>query len=153
MHRHGKKKKFVELVERIMVRWGYTSTEGRIYALLLISENPLTINDLLNLTDLSRTSISTSLKRLVGDDLVNVRREKKVKYFSPNPSFTEKFMEQPRELLNKEVVPLVKIVEELSEKASSEAQKRKLSEMEEDLKNLKTLLEMFIKIEEEKLKD
>ncbi len=150
MHFHGKKKKFVELVERIMVRWGYTNTEGKIYGILLISEKPLTITDLLQLTDLSRTSISTSLKRLVSDDLVNVKREKKIKYFSPNPIFIEKFMEQPKELLNKEIIPLVEIVEELSTKATSDEYKRKLLKMRENLKNLENLLKMFIKIEEEK---
>ena len=150
MHLHGKKKRFVELVEKIMVRWGYTNTEGRIYGILLLSEKPLTIVDLLKLTDLSRTSISTSLKRLVGDDLVNVKREKRIKYFSPNPMFTEKFMKQPRELLNKEIIPLVKILEELSAKAKSEEYKEKLMRMEEDLKNLESLLKIFIKIEEEK---
>ena len=150
MYIHGKKKKFIELVERIMVRWGYTNTEGRIYGILLLSEKPLTIVDFLDLTDLSRTSISTSLKRLVRDDLVNVRREKKVKYFSPNPIFTEKFLEQPKDLLNKELIPLLKILEELSAKATSEEQKKKLEDLKKNLKNLEKILRLFVKIEEDK---
>ena len=149
MHFHGKKKKFIELVERIMVRWGYTNTEGRIYGILLISENPLTIKDFLKLTDLSRTSISTSLKRLVRDDIVNVGREKRIKYFSPNPIFTKKFLEQPEDLLYKEVIPLLKILDELSAKASGES-KEKLERLKEDLKNLENILSLFVKIEEDK---
>jgi len=148
MHFHGKKKRFIELVEKIMVRWGYTNTEGRIYGILLMSESPLTIKDLLNLTDLSRTSISTSLKRLVREDVVNVRKEKRVKYFSPNPIFTEKFMEQPREMLTKEVEPLVKITDELFTGKSPEYFKNKMIEIKKDLETLKNLLETIIKIEE-----
>ena len=151
MHFHGKKKKFIELVERIMVRWGYTNTEGRIYGILLISEKPLTIKDLLKLTDLSRTSISTSLKRLARDELVNVKREKKIKYFTPNTLFTDKFMKQPKDLLNKEIVPLLTIVNELSKNASSEEYREKLLKLQEDLKNLEILLNTIIRLEENKL--
>ncbi len=150
MHIHGKKKKFIELVERIMVRWGYTNTEGNIYGNLLLSESPLTIENLLKLTNLSRTSISTSLKRLVRDDLVTMKREKRVKYFSPNPIFAEKFIEQPKELLNREVIPLLEILGELSMKASSEEQKKKLSEIMKNLETLRDLLTKLIKIEEGK---
>ena len=152
MYFHGKKKKFIELVERVMVRWGYTNTEGKIYGILLVSEKTLTIMDLLKLTDLSRTSISISLKRLVRDDLVTVRREKKIKYFSPNPIFTEKFMEQPRELLNKEIIPLIGIVEDLLTKATSEEHRRKLERMKDNLKNLEDVLKMFVRAEEKNIK-
>ncbi len=149
---HGKNKKFIELVERIMIRWGYNSTEGKIYGILLLSERPLTIKDILELTNLSRTSISTSLKRLVGDDLVTVRREKKVKYFSPNPIFREKFMEQPKELLNKEIIPIVGIIEELSKNAHSEEYRKKLMDIKRNLEDLENLLKVIIKIEKESVK-
>ena len=152
MHFHGKSKKFIELVERIMIRWGYNSTEGRIYGILLLSEKPLTIKDILEMTNLSRTSISTSLKRLVGDELVTVRREKKVKYFSPNPIFREKFMEQPKELLNKEIIPIVDIIEELSQNAHSEEYKKKLINIKRNLEDLENLLHIIIKIEKENIK-
>ena len=149
MHIHGKKKKFIELVERIMSRWGYTDTEGKIYGLLLISEVPLTISDLLKLTDLSRTSISTSLKTLVSRGVVNEKREKKIKYFSPNPVFTRNFMKQPKEMLTKEVKPLVKIAGELLASGTSEDYKNKLLELKKDLGTLQNLLETIIKIESE----
>ena len=152
MHFHGKSKKFIELVERIMIRWGYNSTEGMIYGILLLSEKPLTIKNILELTNLSRTSISTSLKRLVGDDLVSVRREKKVKYFSPNPIFREKFMEQPKELLNKEIIPIVGIIEEISQSAHSEEYKKKLINIKRNLEDLENILNIIIKIEKENIK-
>jgi DNA-binding transcriptional regulator GbsR (MarR family) len=149
-HLRGKRKKFVDLIERIMVRWGYNNTEGRIYGILLLSEEPLRISDFLNLTNLSRTSISTSLKRLVNDELVNVRREKKVKYFSPNPIFKEKFMVQPRELLEKEITPILEIIEELRSTATSDDYREKLENIEKNLKELEGLLNAIIEMEKDK---
>jgi DNA-binding transcriptional regulator GbsR (MarR family) len=152
LHIHGKRKKFVELVEKVMVRWGYTNTEGMIYGILLISEKPMSINDFLKITDLSRTSISTSLKRLAHDELVDVNKIKRVKYFTPNPAFTRKFMEQPRELLSREIIPMLQIINSLLEKANSEEQREKLEEIRKELENLKELLKEIIEIEEKKFR-
>ncbi len=133
-----------------MVRWGYTNTEGKIYGYLLLSEKPLTIDNLLELTNLSRTSISTSLSKLVRDYLVMANREKRVKHFSPIPRFAEKFMEQPKELLDREVIPLVEISGEIASKAPSDEYRNRMEMIKDNLENLKGMLVELIRIEEEK---
>jgi len=144
-------RRFVEIVERLLTRWGYSHTDAKVYAYLLLSEEPLTINDLAELTNLSRSSISVSLSKLTRDYMVSVRKVGKTKYFSPIPAFLEKFLEQPREMLEKEVLPLEAIVEKLLEEAESEEYREKLFGILKDLKNLQCVLEEIIKIETEKL--
>lgn len=142
-------RKFIEIVEKLMIRWGYTHTDGKIYALLLLSDKPLTIDELSKMTGLSRSSVSTSLSRLSRDYLVNVRKEGRTKLFSPIPAFLEKFLKQPREILEKEVRPFKKLVEDLIDQAQSPERQAKLEEILADLNALECILSKIIKMEEE----
>ncbi|WP_460041327.1 helix-turn-helix domain-containing protein [Thermococcus atlanticus] len=142
-------RKFIEIVERMLIRWGYTHTDGKIYALLLLSERPLTINELVQLTGLSRSSISTSLSRLSREYFVNVRKDGKTKLFYPIPAFLEKFLKQPKEILEKEVKPLQRITSVLMEREQSPEQKIKFEEILFDLNVLECVLSKIIKMEEE----
>lgn len=144
-------RKFIETVERIMVRWGYTHSDGKIYGHLLLSESPLTISELAELTGLSRSSVSTSLNRLSRDYLVTVRKNGKTKLFTAIPSFLEKFLRQPKETLEKEVRPLKKLTERLIEDTKSGEHKLKLQEILSDLKALECILSKIIEMEEMKV--
>lgn len=141
-------RKFIETVERVMVRWGYTHSDGKIYGHLLLSESPLTIFELAELTGLSRSSVSTSLNRLSRDYLVTVRKSGKTKLFTAIPSFLEKFLRQPKETLEKEVRPLKKLTEILIEDTKSQEHKLKLQEILSDLKALECILSKIIEMEE-----
>lgn len=145
-------RKFIETVERIMVRWGYTHSDGKIYGHLLLSESPLTISELAELTGLSRSSVSTSLNRLSRDYLVTVRKNGKTKLFTAIPSFLEKFLRQPKETLEKEVRPLKKLTERLIEDTKSGEHKLKLQEILSDLKALECILSKIIEMEETEAK-
>jgi len=132
-----------------MRRWGYTHTDGRVYAILLLSEEPLTISDLVEATNLSRSSVSASLTRLSRDYLVNVRKNGKIKLFTPIPAFLEKFLNQPKEILEKEVKPLKSLTEVILRESKSQEHKLKLQEVLSDLKTLECVLSKIIKMEEE----
>ena len=142
-------RKFIEIVERMMRGWGYTHTDGKVYAILLLSEEPLTITDLVEATNLSRSSISASLTRLSRDYLVNVRKNGKTKLFTPFPAFLEKFLNQPKEILEKEVKPLKTLAEVILRESKSQEHKLKLQEVLSDIKTLECVLSKIIKMEEE----
>ncbi|AIU69961.1 ArsR family transcriptional regulator [Thermococcus eurythermalis] len=148
MKARTERRKFIEIVERIMVRWGYTATDGKVYAILLLSNRPMTIAELAKETGLSRSSISVALSRLVREYLVTCRREGRTKYFTAVPAFLEKFLHQPRETLEREVRPLEKIVESMIEKSDDEMRGR-LEAVLSDLKKLECVLERIIRLEEE----
>jgi DNA-binding transcriptional regulator GbsR (MarR family) len=140
-------KKFVETVERMMTRWGYTHTDAKVYAYLLLSEEPLSINDLAELTNLSRSSISVALSKLTKDYMVNVRKVGKTKFFTPIPAFFEKFLHQPKETLEKEAIPLKETVEKLIETTTDPEYRMKLQSVLDDLLQLECALRQIIELE------
>ena len=133
-----------------MVRWGYTHTDGRIYGILAIAQNPMTIEELVEETGLSRSSVSTSLNRLSKDYFVTIRKKGRVKYFSAVPSFLEKFLKQPKELLEREIIPLEDIIKKLIKNSKDAGYKAKLQELMDDITNLECILNKIIEIEREK---
>ncbi|MDV3103518.1 GbsR/MarR family transcriptional regulator [Thermococcus waiotapuensis] len=147
--RAREKRRFVEIVERMMNRWGYTHTDAKVYAHLLLSANPLTINDLSKLTGLSRSSISVALSKLTKDYLVNVKKVGKTKYFTPIPAFLERFLHQPKETLDKEVKPLKELTLSMLDDPESEEHRLKLESILKDLETLECILSKVIRLEKE----
>ncbi len=142
-------RRFVEIVAQLLGRWGYTHTDGKIYAHLLLSDRPLTISELAEATRLSRSSVSVSLSRLTRDYLVTYRKEGKTKYFSAVPAFLEKFLQQPKDILEREVRPLKGIVTRLAENAESEEARMRFENILDDLSTLECVLERIIELEEQ----
>ena len=148
----GHEKAFVRLIEKIMVRWGYSHVEGKLYAMLLLSEEPLTISQLVERTGLSRSAVSTALNRLVRDYLVEVRRRGRTKYFTAIPALFEKFLEQPKNLLEREVLPLEEAVRGLLSSDLPEGIKNRLKEVLAELRLLEYALLRLIEIEADELR-
>ncbi len=142
-------RRFVEIVAQLLSRWGYTHTDGRIYGHLLLSDRPLTISELAEATNLSRSSVSVSLSRLTRDYLVTYRKEGKTKYFSAVPAFLEKFLQQPRDILEREVRPLKDIVSQLAERTDSEEARARFEDIVKDLSVLECVLRKIIELEEQ----
>ncbi|GAB6135839.1 GbsR/MarR family transcriptional regulator [Thermococcus henrietii] len=148
----GDEKTFVRLIEKIMIRWGYSHVEGKLYAMLLLSEEPLTISQLVERTGFSRSAVSTALNRLVRDYLVEVRRRGRIKYFTAIPAFFEKFLEQPKNLLEKEVLPLEEAVKGLLSSDPPEGTKHRLKAVLAELRLLEYSLLRLMEIEADELR-
>ncbi len=131
---------FTELVEKLMTRWHYTHADAKVYAALLLSEKPLTIDAIVGRTGLSRSSVSISLSKLAKDYLVSYTKRGKTKLFKAIPGFLEIFVRQPHEHLENEVKPLRRIAEALAR------EKGKLHYVAEDLRRLEALLEEVVEI-------
>lgn len=136
------------LVQRIMVRWGYTETDGKIYGILLLSPTPLSIEDVCKVTKLSRTTVSMSFSRLVKDYLVNRSKMGRTKLHTAIPIFTEKFVHQPQEVLNKEIKPLFILLNNIYKSGGDGFEH--LKDFIKDLRETESFLDKLIK-EEEKL--
>ena len=127
----GAEETFVSSIERLMIRWGYTHSEGRIYGALLISRRALTIGEIARITGLSRSTVSSALSRLIRDYVITVHVNGRKKEFSARPGLLELFLRQPREILEHELKPAIESLEELAIKGP----------ILEDLKSLECLLE------------
>ncbi|WP_297438072.1 GbsR/MarR family transcriptional regulator [Thermococcus sp.] len=103
---------FVAAVEHILSRWGYTLSEGRVYAVLLLNKEPMSISAIKDATGLSRSTVSTALSKLSRDYLVVARVEGRNKLFSALPGFFNIFMRQPREMLEREVRPAIRLLKD-----------------------------------------
>lgn len=141
------RRRFVEIVGAFLKRWGYDGTDGRVYGMLLLMDRPVTIAELSRELGLSRSAVSTSLKRLSRDYLVRYQKKGRVKYFSAVPAFLEKFLQQPREILEREVLPLEEIVERFMESPGGEH----FGPVMEDLKGLECVLKRVIELEEKEV--
>lgn len=131
--------KFIELVEKMLARWDYSHTDGKIYAILLLSDQPLTIDEISARAELSRSAVSASLARLIRSHLVTYSKKGRIKMFKAIPGFLRLFTRQPHEHLENEVRPLRRIVEKLSNT------NKDFHDILVDLKNLENLLEKIIK--------
>ncbi|WP_297475665.1 ArsR family transcriptional regulator [Thermococcus sp.] len=141
------RRRFVEIVGAFLKRWGYDGTDGRVYGLLLLMDRPVTIAELSRELGLSRSAVSTSLKRLSRDYLVRYQKKGRVKYFSAVPAFLEKFLQQPREILEREVLPLEEIVREMMAESKDPVRKVNLEEILRDLEALDCVLRRIIRLE------
>jgi DNA-binding transcriptional regulator GbsR (MarR family) len=106
-------KAFIAAVERLLLRWGYTPSESRVYAVLLLHNEPMRIADIRDATGLSRSTVSTALSKLSRDYLVVTLMEGRHKLFSALPGFFDIFLRQPREMLEHEVRPVIRLLNAL----------------------------------------
>ncbi len=142
-------KRFMEIVGAFLRRWGYDGTDGRVYGLLLLMDRPATIAELSRELGLSRSAVSMSLKRLSRDYLIRYQKRGRVKYFSAVPAFLDKFLQQPKDILERDVIPLEDIVREMIVRSDDPARKANLGEILRDLTTLDCVLRKIIKLEYE----
>jgi len=130
---------FVEAVQRMMSRWGYTPSDGKVYALLLLSDRPMRIQELAKMAGLSRSAVSLSLSKLESRYLIKMHKKGRNKLFTAVPRFFSEFLRQPREMLEYEVLPAIKALEGLN--------RNDVKDVLTDLNNLRCVLEKIIELE------
>ena len=109
-------KKASAIIIRILERWGYTFTQAKVYAILVLSPIPLTTIEIAKIAGLSRSAISTVLGKLAKDYLVHYHIKGKTKYYTALPSLTSIFIKQLTETLEKEIKPLEQIMKKIAER-------------------------------------
>ena len=61
---------FRSIWPEVMQSWGFTKTAGRIHALLLTEDSPLSMDEIIGALDISRGGVSTQLKVLQTAEMV-----------------------------------------------------------------------------------
>ena len=56
--------KFIQVIAKNMNLYGITSSIGRLYGALYFSDNPMTLDDMMNALQMSKTSMSTGVRTL-----------------------------------------------------------------------------------------
>lgn len=96
-------------------RWGFNRTVGQIYALLVVSEEPLTANQLGENLNISRGNVSMGIKELQSWQLINTKHipgDRKEYYFTQG-SIWDMAMKVFEERRKREVDPTLSLLRDV----------------------------------------
>ncbi|MEM0158730.1 MAG: BlaI/MecI/CopY family transcriptional regulator [Thermoplasmataceae archaeon] len=138
-------KEAVILIHRLAKRFGFNDATSTVIAHLMVTQDPLSIDDLSAITRLSRTSVSTALSLLESRFMVVKEKRGRVGYYTPNIDFAKVITEQPLKVLQEEIQPLITLVEKSANKSKDKKQHDQKLKLLEQLKGSALTLERIIK--------
>ena len=132
------------LIQRLCQRFGCGETAAAIQANLIHEQEPKSIEDLMEATHLSRTSVSTALSSLESRYLVIKEKRGRVGYYTSNIDFVKMVAEQPTKVLEEEIRPLISLIERDYKSAESKDEQRRYGRLLDSLKGSASTLEKII---------
>ena len=105
-------------------RWGVNRTVAQVHALLYISSEPLTAEDIGQVLSVARSNVSTSLRELQNWQLIQAthrfgdRRE----FFSTSHDVWQLFLTVMQQRVEREIAPTIAVLGRLAAEASAEKQ-------------------------------
>ncbi len=98
-------------------RWGVNRTVAQVHALLYLSPEPLTAEDIAETLSVARSNVSTSLKELQNWQLVSVQHQMgdRRDFFTTSTDVWELFLTVVEQRVHREIVPTLAALDRLSE--------------------------------------
>ena len=105
-------------------RWGVNRTVAQVHALLYLSPEPLTAEDIAEALSVARSNVSTSLRELQNWQLVHTahRMGDRRDYFTTSHDAWELFLTVLRQRVEREIEPTIAALERLAAEAKSKKQ-------------------------------
>jgi DNA-binding transcriptional regulator GbsR (MarR family) len=99
--------------------WGINRTMAQIHALMMISSQPLTTDDVMEELKISRGNAHTNLKELVGWGLVRsvIRKGERKEYFEAEKDVWKMFCIIVRERKRREIRPAINVLKDCIDRA------------------------------------
>ena len=109
------KDRFVQAWGTLATQWGINRTMAQIHALLMISPNSLTTEDLMTQLQISRGNVSMNLRDLMDWGLVfkELRPGERKEYFFAEKDAWKVAKQVAKERRRREIEPVIKLLEEL----------------------------------------
>ncbi len=110
------KHKFLETWGKLGSEWGINRTMAQVHALLIISPEPLSAEEIMEELSISRGNVNMNVRELIDWDLVTkvlVPGERK-EYFSAEKDIWEIAKRVAKERKRREIEPVLKVLEQLS---------------------------------------
>ena len=148
------KEKYIQTWGSLASNWGINKTMAQVHALLLVSTEPLSTEQIMEYLKISRGNVNMNVRALIDWGIVNkefIVGERK-EFFSADKDIWELFKQITKERKKREIEPVLKILDELqtvedsSEKA--EAFKKVLSDLSSVTTKVNGILEKAIKADE-----
>lgn len=150
------KQKFIEAWGKLGSEWGINRTMAQVHALLLISPEALTTEEIMETLSISRGNANMTLRDLIGWGLIEKqhRAGERKEYFFADKDTWNIARQVAKERRKRELDPVLKVLDELS-KVEGEAKdpefktfKKSITDINKLAKNVDKTLDTMLKAEE-----
>ena len=150
------KQKFIETWGKLGSEWGINRTMAQVHALLLLSPDALTTEDIMLELNLSRGNANKNLRDLIGWGLIEkqLKPGERKEYFFADKDTWNIARQVAKERKKRELDPVLKVLAELSNIKGDEKDpafktfKKSVSDINKLAGNVNKTLEMMLKAEE-----
>jgi DNA-binding transcriptional regulator GbsR (MarR family) len=150
------KLKFIEAWGKLGSEWGINRTMAQVHALLLISADALTTDDIMTELNISRGNANMNLRDLIGWGLVEKKHRpgERKEYFFADKDTWNIARQVAKERKKRELDPIIKLLNELSDfkaddkNPDSKIFKTTIKDINKLAKNVNKTLETMLKAEE-----
>lgn len=150
------KLKFIEAWGKLGSEWGINRTMAQVHALLLISPEALTTEDIMENLSISRGNANMTLRDLIGWGLIEKQHKagERKEYFFADKDVWNIARQVAKERKKRELEPVLKILNELSTVAGDEKDpefktfKKSVTDINKLANNVDKTLETMLKAEE-----
>ena len=144
---------FIESWGRMGSVWGINNSVARVHALLLVTENPLSLDDIANSLKISRGNASMSLRELKNWGIIKLLKEPgdRQDYYVTESDIWKIFIAISKGRKRREFDPVHEVVRETLghlKKDSSGAVKKRLTELNDLMATLNAIGERFLQDED-----
>ncbi len=117
MHYEEGKSKFIQAWGTLGSAWGINKAMGQIHALLLISEEALTTEEVMDELKISRGNANMNIRGLIDWGIVQkvYKPGERKEYFTAGKDILELARQVSRERRRREIEPVMRVLEELQE--------------------------------------
>ena len=121
----------------LATQWGINRTMAQIHALLLISPEPLSAEEIMEELSISRGNANMNIRELMSWDLVKkiLKPGERKEFFEAEKDMYEIFKRVARERKRREIEPLLKVFDQLS-KIEDENSDLKVVQFQKTVKNM-----------------
>jgi DNA-binding transcriptional regulator GbsR (MarR family) len=148
------RQKFIQSWGALGSSWGINRTMAQVHALLLVSTEPVSTEDIMDQLQVSRGNVNMNLRALMDWGIVSKENKmgERREFFIADKDIWAVARQIVRERRKREIEPMLKVLEELKVAAGSDAQtkefKRMISELTDFTGKADSLLDKFIKSDE-----
>ncbi|RYE27560.1 MAG: transcriptional regulator [Sphingobacteriaceae bacterium] len=150
------KQKFIEAWGKLGSEWGINRTMAQVHALLLVSHDALTTEEIMDALSISRGNANMTLRDLMGWGLVEKQHKagERKEYFFADKNTWNIARQVAKERKKRELDPVIKILNELSAVEGNEKDpefktfKTSVNDINKLAKNVNKTLETMLKADE-----
>ena len=148
------KQKFIQSWGSLGSSWGINRTMAQIHALLLISTEPISTEDIMEQLQVSRGNVNMNTRALMDWGIVTKKHKagERREYFVADKDIWAVARQISRERRKKEIEPLIKALDEMKKVSGADAETKEFKKMMTELSDftgkVDTVFDKFIKSDE-----